>query len=1004
MLKHIGKTSPGAGGVHPRLPACALHGLEQLEARLLLSGAPSVWPAAQATVLLPDTGDDTVAYEPSGDEISPASLPTSWNGVLDVYVEDGLLAGIQSSIDTYVADLTGEGYSVSVQEFTGSALDLRTQLQSRHTSAGLEGALLIGDLPTLMFTNDNDFSSSETFIHDLYFMDLDGQYVLSDTEPDEHFHGSGDVDPEIYVSRITPSGITGLTGRSETQLINDYFDRVHRYRTGDLYYADRAVIWSDDDWSWGVSNLGSLYSDRTAINDDAETTVDSYISTVTDNYETMLEMVHANVTFQQVHGTGGGMVEYHDIYQHNPRVGFLNMWNCSSATFTATNNLIATYMYSGDYLLNAVGSTKTGSMLSTSSFYNDQAAGYTLGQAFAREMQRNAAETSTDGSSVSDVNWYYGMTMQGDPTLRPDLWGGYSGDPVPVGVDDVFTTAIDTSIAMDLVANDTDPGGDPLKVIRYSDPSSGSLSRNLDGTLQYTPASGFVGEDTFTYTVGDGRGGEDIAAVTVTVDNGGPAVTDHSPSGNISGMQSYVLFTFDEAMDTTSFDLATDVISFAGPGGSDLSGQITGYEWNGSRTLRVSFAAQSELGAYSLTIGPDIFDLGGEAMDQDDDGQSGEAVADRYTATFTIVNAAPTVTIDSPVGASVNMPTLGTMLLLEATVTDDGLGSGELSQSWSVLDKPSGSAVTFEDAAAADTAVSFSQTGDYTLVLTATDGDASASAQVSVSFDAASENTAAEVTATYSGGLAGNPVSLDGHVVDDGLVQQVATTWQLIDGPGSVSFGDATAEDTTATVDQLDGVYTFRLIADDGQANTAADVVVQVARAGDLDLDGHVSFLEIARVISNLGRTSADWSTGDVFGDGVVDLADADAAMAAFVDQQTPVAPVSVAPDPGRLDADPIARRGQSAAGHLDLGSDRAALQARRIVRDAGPQQGGPVVIRPGIEAATPAAAQPDSPVPFYQATMPADVAAGRGRLPIEINDTTVDVLDMLAADLIPLT
>lgn len=37
------------------------------------------------------------------------------------------------------------------------------------------------------------------------------------------------------------------------------------------------------------------------------------------------------------------------------------------------------------------------------------------------------------------------------------------------------------------------------------------------GTIEYTPAAGFSGVDTFTYTVGDGRGGSAGAMVTVTV-------------------------------------------------------------------------------------------------------------------------------------------------------------------------------------------------------------------------------------------------------------------------------------------------------------------------------------------------------------------------------------------------------------------------------------------------------------------------------------------------------
>ena len=61
------------------------------------------------------------------------------------------------------------------------------------------------------------------------------------------------------------------------------------------------------------------------------------------------------------------------------------------AKFTATDNLIGTYVYSGDYGLNAVGATKTGSMLSPEHFYDYQSEAFganSLGQAFRRASRR----------------------------------------------------------------------------------------------------------------------------------------------------------------------------------------------------------------------------------------------------------------------------------------------------------------------------------------------------------------------------------------------------------------------------------------------------------------------------------------------------------------------------------------------------------------------------------------------------------------------------------------
>ena len=105
----------------------------------------------------------------------------TWSGIFDIYVEDGLLSDIQPALNTYVADLTKEGYQVTVQEFSsnGTAEDLRTQLQSRWLNDGLEGALFVGNLPYVPFTTIRPTETIPTdrdFPHDLYFMDLDGSY------------------------------------------------------------------------------------------------------------------------------------------------------------------------------------------------------------------------------------------------------------------------------------------------------------------------------------------------------------------------------------------------------------------------------------------------------------------------------------------------------------------------------------------------------------------------------------------------------------------------------------------------------------------------------------------------------------------------------------------------------------------------------------------------------------------------------------------------------------
>ena len=72
-------------------------------------------------------------------------------------------------------------------------------------------------------------------------------------------------------------------------------------------------------------------------------------------------------------------------------------------------------------------------------------------------------------------------------------------------------------MTVDVVANDTDPDGDDLSVTGVFAPLNGTAEVNADGTVTYTPTTGFTGEDNFVYTIEDGFGGSAEGTVTVTV-------------------------------------------------------------------------------------------------------------------------------------------------------------------------------------------------------------------------------------------------------------------------------------------------------------------------------------------------------------------------------------------------------------------------------------------------------------------------------------------------------
>lgn len=96
---------------------------------------------------------------------------------------------------------------------------------------------------------------------------------------------------------------------------------------------------------------------------------------------------------------------------------------------------------------------------------------------------------------------------------------GLSNNFVPVATGDAYTTTVDTPLvqaAPGVLANDTDAEGDPITALLVAPPSSGELTFNPDGSFTYTPAAGFVGQDSFTYAAVDATG--ESTPVTVTID------------------------------------------------------------------------------------------------------------------------------------------------------------------------------------------------------------------------------------------------------------------------------------------------------------------------------------------------------------------------------------------------------------------------------------------------------------------------------------------------------
>jgi len=110
----------------------------------------------------------------------------------------------------------------------------------------------------------------------------------------------------------------------------------------------------------------------------------------------------------------------------------------------------------------------------------------------------------------------------------------------PVAEDQTVTTQPDTPVVIDVLANDSDPNGDPLTVTEVNGVAisagtaqtiavpNGTVTVAADGTITVTPDAGFAGDIDVPYTITDPDGETDAAVHTVVVSNAAPVALDET--------------------------------------------------------------------------------------------------------------------------------------------------------------------------------------------------------------------------------------------------------------------------------------------------------------------------------------------------------------------------------------------------------------------------------------------------------------------------------------------
>lgn len=425
---------------------------------------------------------------------------------IGVIVNKDLYPFVQQSITQYVFDINQiEKKSVWLEKSTfdaaGNIFALRDSLRSHYENDSLEGVVFVGDLPIAYYEIENDYKYFDTngiecgywyktFPIDIFYMDLDGTWL--DTAADGAWKGNaqtgyfdghtGNKFAEIWMSRITAGVTTGLG--AEQNIVNDYFNKVHKYMAGNFKAPERYLIFGNDtEWvdmvSWANANQLGYKSDSvdTYLRSKREDTRENWSEGLTRGYESAFIAEHSSYI---LHNVCDGNDYYNSTYLNGDTTNtrFYNLYACSNSRYTEINFLGGLYAWGHNGLV-SVGSTKTGSMLNFDSYYIPMSNDSSFGESF-KYWLNNTVLNSNDSSKVY---WHYGMTLCGTGSLHMKY-----GTKLRISPEEV-----EDSARITFVINDSSLVGEIMQLAFYRE----------DGMLMdYYRCTASFGENTFDVRLG----------------------------------------------------------------------------------------------------------------------------------------------------------------------------------------------------------------------------------------------------------------------------------------------------------------------------------------------------------------------------------------------------------------------------------------------------------------------------------------------------------------------
>jgi hypothetical protein len=271
----------------------------------------------------------------------------------------------------------------------------------------------------------------------------------------------------------------------------------------------------------------------------------------------------------------------------------------------------------------------------------------------------NPTQNDTYGSGLNMNQQLYTAGSEIDPatgTLHdPVDFGHRNNDGQVVGDPRSFTNS--NQYLLQVKVADLDHAQNPAGTRWFlmgnlfvgGDQNVANNSRWVEVTPIRNPVTG-----NFSFDYPNGSGGQlNFRTIPGLVAPAGPYVIAQTPAGDTFGSVSSVQVRFDGPINPSTFtpDSITSFTQSVGSTVTDLLPTIIGVNpvfGSGNTRFDISFASQTALGVYQLVFGPNIQDLAGHPMDQNQNGIAGEFPDDQYTATFSIQG--PRIIASTPSG------------------------------------------------------------------------------------------------------------------------------------------------------------------------------------------------------------------------------------------------------------------------------------------------------------------------------------------------------------------